>query len=124
LIATLGVGILILVPPIPLPVALAALLLVGFGFAYSLGIQRAFLDAMPETYRGQGFALLATGLMTMQGLGPVAAGGVAQWASIPVALVGCGVAALVTAVVVAFVMGGQARTSPATVSRTVPAANG
>jgi MFS family permease len=103
LIATLGIGILMLVLPVPLPVALTALLLVGFGFAYSLGIQRAFLDALPETYRGQGFGLLATGMMTMQGLGPLAAGVVAQWASIPVALAGCGVAAVVTAVVVATV---------------------
>jgi hypothetical protein len=76
---------------------------VGFSFAYSLGIQRAFLDALPETFRGQGFALLATGMMTMQGLGPLVAGAVAQWASIPAALAGCGVAAVVTAVVVATV---------------------
>jgi len=103
LIASVGVGILILVLPAPLPVALAALFVVGFGFAYSLGIQRAFLDALPETYRGQGFGLLATGMMTMQGLGPLAAGAVAQWASIPAALAGCGVAAVVTAVVVATV---------------------
>jgi MFS family permease len=100
LIATLGVGILVLVLPVPLPVALAALLLVGFGFAYSLGIQRAFLDALPQTHRGQGFALLATGMMTTQGLGPVAAGAIAQWASIPIALAGCGLATVITAVVV------------------------
>jgi MFS family permease len=100
LIATLGVGILVLVGPVPLPMALAALVVVGFGFAYSLGIQRAFVDALPETHRGQAFALVSTGLMTMQGLGPVAAGAAAQSASIPVALAGCGVATVITAAVV------------------------
>jgi MFS family permease len=107
LIATLGVGILILVAPVAPPVAMVALLVVGFGFAYSLGIQRAFLDALPATHRGQGFALLSTGLMTMQGLGPMVAGAVAQSASIPLALAGCGVATVITAVVVMGVHNGR-----------------
>jgi MFS family permease len=100
LIATIGIGILTLVTPASLPMALAALLVVGVGFAYSLGLQRAFLDALPETHRGQGFALLSTGMMTMQGLGPVFAGAVAQLTSIPSALAVCGVATVITAAAV------------------------
>jgi MFS family permease len=111
LIATIGVGILLLVTPIPLPVVLAALLVVGFGFGYSLGIQRAFLDALPKTHRGQGFTLLGTGMMTMQGLGPVATGAMAQSTSIPAALTGCGVASVITAVVVMAIH--HKRTTPA-----------
>src|SRR5262249_46731553 len=112
LIATIGIGFLTLVTPASLVVALAALLVVGVGFAYSLGIQRAFLEALPETHRGQGFALLTTGMMTMQGLGPVLAGTVAQLTSIPSAMAVCGVCTVITAAVVLSVH--NRRTAPST----------
>jgi len=57
--------------------ALAAVLLFasGTGFAYSVGLQRAFAEAIPERLRGQGFGLASTGLMGGQGLLPTAFGG-------------------------------------------------
>jgi hypothetical protein len=61
----------------PLPVVAVALFLTGIGFAYPLGLQRAFLDSVPERLRGQGFGLNSTGLMGGQGLLPSAFGGVA-----------------------------------------------
>jgi hypothetical protein len=44
-------------------VAAVALFVSGIGYAYPLGLQRAFLDAVPERLCGQGFGLMATGLM-------------------------------------------------------------
>ncbi len=62
----------------PLPAAVAVLLVSGLGFAYQLGLQRAFLDSLPERLRGQAFGLYTTGAMGGQGLGPVAAGALAS----------------------------------------------
>lgn len=53
------------------------LLLCGFGFAYLLGLQRPFLDALPQNGQGQAFGLLGSGSMTLQGVGPVCFGSVA-----------------------------------------------
>lgn len=61
----------------PLAVAAAALFVSGAGYAYPLGLQQAFLDAVPERLRGQGFGLAATGLMGGQGLLPSAFGAAA-----------------------------------------------
>ncbi|MFH9294080.1 MFS transporter [Streptomyces sp. NPDC017520] len=53
------------------------LLLSGLGYAYGLGLQRPFLDALPQDGRGQAFGLLGSGSMTLQGVGPVCLGAVA-----------------------------------------------
>ncbi|MFE8931761.1 hypothetical protein [Streptomyces griseus] len=53
------------------------LLLSGLGYAYSLGLQRPFLDALPQDSQGQAFGLLGSGSMTLQGLGPVCLGAAA-----------------------------------------------
>jgi hypothetical protein len=61
----------------PLALAALALFLTGTGCAYLLGLQQAFLDAVPARLRGQGFGLNSTGAMGGQGLLPAAFGGVA-----------------------------------------------
>ncbi|MFC8430477.1 MFS transporter [Streptomyces sp. NPDC057253] len=53
------------------------LLLCGFGFAFGLGLQRPFLDALPQDGQGQAFGLLGSGSMTLQGVGPACFGSVA-----------------------------------------------
>ncbi|MFD5029576.1 MFS transporter [Streptomyces sp. NPDC058405] len=53
------------------------LLLSGLGYAYNLGLQRPFLDALPQDSQGQAFGLLGSGSMTLQGVGPVCLGAVA-----------------------------------------------
>ncbi|MEQ4302711.1 MFS transporter [Plantactinospora sp. B6F1] len=53
--------------------------LATFGFAFQLGLARRFLAAVPEQRRGQAFGLLATGLMTTQGLTAGLAGLLAEW---------------------------------------------
>jgi MFS family permease len=81
------------------PLAITALLFVlsGGGFAYSLGLQKAFLDAVPETNRGQAFGLFSMGLMTLQGIGPVVFGGVAQFTHLRWAIAASGLATAATA---------------------------
>ncbi|GIM87611.1 MFS transporter [Salinispora arenicola] len=48
------------------------------GFAYQLGLARRFLDAVPESRRGQAFGLLGTGLMAVQGLAAAAGGALTE----------------------------------------------
>lgn len=87
----LGTPVAVLALPVPLPVVAVVLFLAGATFTYSLGIQRRFLDALPEDRRGHAFALLATGLMTLQGVGPAVIGAIAEVTSIGVAMVLAGV---------------------------------
>ncbi|MEW1721931.1 MFS transporter [Streptomyces sp. NPDC093109] len=54
--------------------ALAALALSGVGAAYVVGLDRWFVDAVPEELRGRAMTLLTAGLMTIQGLGMALAG--------------------------------------------------
>lgn len=54
------------------------LLLSGLGYAYGLGLQRPFLDALPQDGQGQAFGLLGSGSMTLQGVGPVRLGAAAS----------------------------------------------
>lgn len=56
------------------------------GFAYAFGLQRPFLDAVPEASRGQAFGLLTSGLMTVQGAGPVVFGALAEFTDVGVAM--------------------------------------
>jgi predicted MFS family arabinose efflux permease len=93
-IVACGLPLAALAVPLPLPVICLVLLLAGAGFCYSLGIQRAFLVAVPADLRGQGFALVSTGLMTLQGVGPVLTGGVAQFFSIGSAMAFAGAGAV------------------------------
>ncbi|MFJ8828342.1 MFS transporter [Streptomyces sp. NPDC102467] len=83
----------------PPRVACAALLLVtGVGFAYALGLQRPFLEAVPEARRGQAFGLLTAGLMSVQGVGPVVFGTVAELTGAGTAIALAGLATVCAAV--------------------------
>jgi len=74
LAAAMGVPLVALLARPPVPLAAVALLVCGFCFAYELGLQRAFLDSLPDGLRGQAFGLNATGGMGGQGLFPPVAG--------------------------------------------------
>ncbi|GLX50631.1 membrane protein [Streptomyces hygroscopicus subsp. hygroscopicus] len=78
-------------------VSCGLLLLCGFGFAYGLGLQRPFLDALPRDGQGQAFGLLGSGNMTLQGVGPVCLGSVAEGIGTGGAIALAGGAALLTA---------------------------
>ncbi|MGE5289608.1 MAG: hypothetical protein ACM3ML_20930 [Micromonosporaceae bacterium] len=62
----------------PLPVMAVLLMATGCGLAYPLGIQRRFLEAVLAPVLGQALVLLATGLMTLQGVGPAIIGSCAE----------------------------------------------
>ena len=47
--------------------------------------------------RGQGFALMSTGLMTLQGVGPMVIGGLAETIPIGMAIAAAGIGTLVIA---------------------------
>ncbi|MCZ4097733.1 MFS transporter [Streptomyces sp. So13.3] len=81
----------------PWPVCAVLLLVTGTGFAYSLGLQRSFLDALPEDSRGQAFGLLSSGMMTVQGVGPAVFGAAAEVVSVGAAISLAGIASLAMA---------------------------
>lgn len=100
LMTVLGLPFLLLLAPDP-PVwaCVPGLLVTGTGFAYSVGLQQAFLDLVPDRIRGQAFGLQNTGLMTVQGISPALAGALGE-----VMPIGWAAAVMGTAIVVAAVM--------------------
>ncbi|MFF3752494.1 MFS transporter [Streptomyces sp. NPDC002018] len=73
------------------------LFLTGTGFAYALGLQRSFLDAVPQARRGQAFGLLSAGLMSVQGVGPAVFGTVAEFTDAGMAMALAGLATVCAA---------------------------
>jgi hypothetical protein len=66
------------------------------GSAYLLGLQRRFLEAVPSDLQGQGFALLNTTSMTIQGVGPLVFGVFAEFLPVGVAIALTGVSSVIT----------------------------
>nr|WP_236714868.1 MFS transporter [Nonomuraea pusilla] len=77
--------------------ALAAL--AAAGLAYQLGLQRRFVDAVPEEVRGQAFGLHSAGLMTGQAVGAALIGVLGELVTPKYALVAAGAAGVLTALV-------------------------
>jgi predicted MFS family arabinose efflux permease len=100
LIALLGAPLPLLAARPALPVAVALLAVAGFGLAYLLGLQRPFLDAVPPGGHGQAFTLLSTGMMTLQGVGPLLMGLAAEAAGPAPVIAAAGGAILVVALLV------------------------
>jgi predicted MFS family arabinose efflux permease len=99
ILLVLGLPLTGLALPLPLTVTMALLFVSGAGFSYALGLQRAFLDAVDPALRGQAFALQFTGLMTMQGLGPLVCGALAEVVPIGLVMVAAGLATALVGVV-------------------------
>ncbi|MEU8378021.1 MFS transporter [Streptosporangium sp. NPDC048865] len=72
--------------------ALVVLLSAAASTACQLGLQRWFVDAVPEAVRGQAFGLASAGMMTGQALGGALAGVAAELTSPPTAIVLLGAA--------------------------------
>ncbi len=87
ILVVFGLPLAALAAPVPLSVVVGLLFVAGAAFSYALGVQRPFLEALDPSLRGQGFALLTTGLMTLQGVGPLVLGLVAQYVSTAAAMV-------------------------------------
>ncbi|MGW6533264.1 MFS transporter [Streptomyces venezuelae] len=71
--------------------ALVALALAGAGSAYTLGLDRWFVDAVPDELRGRAMTVLTAGLMTIQGLGMALAGLAAEFFAVSTVVAGAGV---------------------------------
>ncbi|XVV17017.1 MFS transporter [Actinoplanes sp. CA-131856] len=96
-VVVLGAPLIVLLIAPPLPVVVALLVLAGTGYAYGLGVQRAFLEAAPADRRGQLFALFSTGLMALQGVGPLVLGVVAEATTPTLAIAVAGAATVLIA---------------------------
>lgn len=112
LAALMGAPLLGLAADPPAPVCALLFLTASAGFSYAIGLQRLFLEALPATNQGQAFGLLSSGLMTLQGTGPVLAGVVAGLTTTGQAMAGAGAATIVTAGWMATWPASRARRSP------------
>ncbi|MFC7534630.1 MFS transporter [Actinoplanes sp. GCM10030250] len=97
LMAVLGAPLVLLAFSLPLVLVAVLLMISGVGFAYGLGLQRRFLYAVAEPERGLAFGLLATGAMTLQGVGPVIFGTLTEAVSTSTAIALAGVATVASA---------------------------
>lgn len=97
LAAWLGLPLLGLATDPPAFVCALLLLASSTGFAYAMGLQRRFLEALPPDHQGQAFGLLSSGLMTLQGIGPLLVGIVAGLTGTGPAMAAAGAATIVTA---------------------------
>jgi MFS family permease len=77
LTVTMGLAVLCFALEPAQGVATLLLLVTGGAFAYQLGLQRPFLESLPQELHGQAFGLLGSGIMTLQGVTPVMLGAVA-----------------------------------------------
>lgn len=81
---------------------LAVAVLVGavsaFGYCYELGLQRRFVDAVPESAQGQALGLAGTALITCQAACAMIAGGLAELWAPGTTMAVCGAASLLSAV--------------------------
>ncbi|MET7421218.1 MFS transporter [Dactylosporangium sp. NPDC005555] len=111
----LGAPLIAVLAAPPLPVLVGLLVVAGTGFAYGLGLQRAFLAAAPQDRRGQLFALLSTGMMALQGVGPLVFGAVAELTSPAMAIASAGAATVLVAPLIRAALNRPAR--PATRTR-------
>ncbi|MEU6725832.1 MFS transporter [Nonomuraea wenchangensis] len=87
------------------------------GLAYQLGLQRRFVDVVPEETRGQAFGLQSAGLMTGQAVGAAAVGALGEAAGPGTAIAVAGVAGILVALALAGILRPPALTAEARVSR-------
>lgn len=97
LVIVMGLPLLVFAIGPSLVASAVLLLIAGIGFAYALGLQQAFLDALPAEAQGQAFGLLGSGMMTLQGIGPACFGAIAAGAGTESAIALAGVATVLTA---------------------------
>ncbi|MFE5406413.1 MFS transporter [Streptomyces sp. NPDC056580] len=96
LLLVMGTPSLTLALDLPYPAVAAAYVVTGTGSAYLLGLQRRFLEAVPVELQGQGFALLNTTTMSIQGVGPLVFGVFAEFVPVGVAIALTGVGSVAT----------------------------
>jgi predicted MFS family arabinose efflux permease len=90
----------------PLPVALAAVTLASIGYSATLLLQERLMALTPDELSGHALGLHSSGMLTMQGIGAVIAGAVAEQTSPAVAMT----ALAVTSVAVTLALASGLRT--------------
>ncbi|GII54911.1 MFS transporter [Planotetraspora thailandica] len=96
LLLVMGTPPIALILDLPHPAIAAVYVITGVGSAYLLGLQRRFLEAVPSDLQGQGFALLNTTTMTIQGIGPLVFGVFAEFLTAGLAIALTGVSSVIT----------------------------
>jgi hypothetical protein len=96
LLLGMGIPAITLVLDLPYPAVVAAYVITGTGSAYLLGLQQRLLEAVPPGLQGQGFALLNTATMSLQGIGPLVFGGLAEFLPAGLAIALTGVSSVTT----------------------------
>ncbi|WP_061297321.1 MFS transporter [Herbidospora cretacea] len=96
LLLVMGAPTIALVVDLPYAGVAAVYVVTGTGSAYLLGLQRRFLVAVPAELQGQGFALLTTATMSIQGVGPLVFGVAAEVLPVGGAIALTGVCSVVT----------------------------
>lgn len=94
LVALLGLPLLAFAADLSPVLAGALMVVTGCGFAFGTGLQGRFRDALPDDSTGQAFGLLSTGLMTLQGVGPLLFGGLTEVVPVGTAMALAGIATL------------------------------
>lgn len=74
-----------------LALALLVLVVAGATSAYTLGVDRWFIEAVPDELRGRAMTLMTAGLMTIQGVGMALAGLAAEFYAVSTVVTGAGV---------------------------------
>ena len=80
----------------PCPAVAAACVVAGTGSVCLFGLQWRFLEGVPAQLQGQGFALLNTTAMSIQGVGPLVFGVFAGFVPVGVAIAVTGVGSVAT----------------------------
>ncbi|MFF4759859.1 MFS transporter [Streptomyces sp. NPDC001292] len=96
LLLVMGTPSIALILDLPYPAIAAVYVVTGMGSSYLLGLQRRFLEAVPPDLQGQGFALLNTTTMTIQGIGPLVFGVFAEFVPVGLAIALTGVSSVIT----------------------------
>ncbi|HUR09434.1 MAG TPA: MFS transporter [Nonomuraea sp.] len=81
------------------------------GLSYQLGLQRRFVESVPEEVRGQAFGLLSAGLMTGQAIGAAAIGALGETIGPGPAIVAAGLAGVLVALALSGVLRPDTRPS-------------
>lgn len=110
LVVVLGLPLLAFAFDLHPVVAGALMAMLGCGFAFGLGLQGRFRDALPDDSTGQAFGLLSTGLMTLQGVGPLVFGGLTEVLPVGTTMALAGVSTLGVAGWLAVTLGARAKT--------------
>ncbi|MHB9758764.1 MFS transporter [Streptomyces sp. BYX5S] len=90
--------------------AVVILLLAGAGSAYTLGLDRWFVEAVPEELRGRAMTLHNAGLMTIQGVGTALAGAAAEIVDVSTVVAGTGLLGALCCTALALEVRASART--------------